>query len=225
MLLVSLWLRASSPDRGQPAPAAVRASSVAILPFINASPDSADDYLGPGVGAELTGALTRVPDSEVPPAPPLSPTAGAGNPRLAGRRLGVATVLVGSVRRSGDRLRVTARLVDVDEGFDLWSEAYERAAGELFDIEDEIRDAVATALRAAGPARLRAAPVGSAPASPPTMPTWRAAIELDRPTPGSNRRAVDTSPARSDSIPPSLRPTRRWPTPTSEAAASRRCRP
>ena len=60
LLAVSLWLRASVPARSQPAPIAVRPNSMAILPFINASPDSADDYLGPGVAAELTRSLTRL---------------------------------------------------------------------------------------------------------------------------------------------------------------------
>src|SRR5688500_6024084 len=191
LLVVSLYLRAASPNRGRPLPAAVRASSVAVLPFINTSPDVADDYLGHGLGADLTEALTHVPGLDVRArSSAFAPRQARGDPRLAGRRLGVATVLVGSVRRSGDRLRVTARLVDVEEGFDVWAEAYEREAGELFDIEAEIRDAVATALRAAGPADSAAPP----PANRTSFSAYDAYMagryELELPTPGSNRRAV-----------------------------------
>ena len=103
--------------------------------------------------------------------------------------MGVATVLVGSVRRSGDRLRVTARLVDVEQGFDIWSEAYERPAGELFQIEAEIRNAVAAALRAGEPAD-----TAYLPGTPTTFSAYDAYLagryELERPAPGSNRRAI-----------------------------------
>ena len=189
LLVVSLWLKASSPNRGQPTPPAVRASSVAVLPFVNTSPDVADDYLGYGLGAELTEALTGIPGLDVPArSSAFAPRQAQGDPRLAGRRLGVATVLVGSVRRSGDRLRVTARLVDVQEGFDLWSEAYERPADELFSIEVEIRDAVATALRAGGSVD-SASSLGQTSFS--AYDAYLAGrYELEQPTPGSNRRAI-----------------------------------
>ena len=189
LLVVSLWLKASSPNRGQPIPAAVRASSVAVLPFVNTNPDLADDYLGYGLGAELTEALRGVPGLDVPArSSAFAPRQARGDPRLAGRRMGVATVLVGSVRRSGDRLRVTARLVDVEEGFDIWSEAFERPAGELFSIETEIRDAVAAALRAGGLAD-SASSLGQTSFS--AYDAYLAGrYELEQPTPGSNRRAV-----------------------------------
>ncbi len=191
LLAGSLYLRAASPNRGRPLPAAVRASSVAVLPFMNTSPDVADDYLGHGLGADLTEALARMPGLDVRPrSSAFAPRQARGDPRLAGRRMGVATVLVGSVRRSGDRLRVTARLVDVEEGFDVWSEAYERPAAELFDIEHEIRDAVATALRAPGPADSTAAPRGIRTSFSAHDAYLAGRYELERPTPGSNRRAV-----------------------------------
>ncbi|MDF3053655.1 MAG: tetratricopeptide repeat protein, partial [Geminicoccaceae bacterium] len=106
LLVASLYLRAASPNRGRPLPAAVRASSVAVLPFVNTSPDVADDYLGHGLGADLTEALTRVPGLDVRSrSSAFAPRQARGDPRLAGRRLGVATVLVGDVRRSADRVR------------------------------------------------------------------------------------------------------------------------
>jgi serine/threonine-protein kinase len=124
---------------------------MAILPFVNASPDSSEDYLGPGVAAELTRALNRLAGLRVAAR---SSAFGLrqpdGDARIIGRRLNVGTVLQGSVRRSNRRLRVTAHLVDVDEGFDLWSETYERAPAEIFAVQDEIEKAVAATLRLPG---------------------------------------------------------------------------
>ncbi|HJR16511.1 MAG TPA: tetratricopeptide repeat protein [Gemmatimonadales bacterium] len=191
LLVGSFWLRATSPRRDQPLQSAVRAASVAVLPFVNTSPDVAEDYLGYGLAAELTQALNEVSGLQVSPrTSAFAPRQIRGDPRIAGRRMGVATVLLGSVRRSDDRIRITARLVDVEEGFDVWSEAYEREARELFDIENEIRDAVARALRIQIPTDSTAHP--SPPAS--SFQAYDAYLagryELDRLSPGSNRRAI-----------------------------------
>ena len=190
LLVVSLWLRATTPTRGQPLPPAARASSLAVLPFVNTSPDVADNYLGHGLAAELTRRLARVQGLRVSPrSSAFAPRQVQGDPRIAGRRMGVAAVLMGSIRRSGDRLRVTARLVDVDEGFDIWSETFERQSSEVFDIEDEIRIAVADALRA---------PLGRESTAGQLRPTTSVLAydaylagqyELDHPAPGSARRA------------------------------------
>jgi serine/threonine-protein kinase len=151
LLAASMWLRASAPARGQPVRVAVRPNSMAILPFVNASPDSSENYLGHGVAAELTRTLNEMTGLRVAAR---SSAFGLkqtdGDLRTLGRRLNVGTVLQGSVRRSGDRLRVTARLVDVDEGFDLWSETYERTPAELLAVQGAIRDAVARTLRLPG---------------------------------------------------------------------------
>jgi TolB-like protein/Tfp pilus assembly protein PilF len=190
LLVVSLWLRATTPNRGQPLPAAARASSLAVLPFVNTSPDVADDYLGYGLAAELTRGLARVHGLRVSPrTSAFAPRQVHGDPRIAGRRMGAAAVLIGNVRRSDDRLRVTARLVDVEEGFDIWSETYERQTSEVFDLESEIRVAVADALRT---------PVGPDSTAKQFKPTtsvlaydaYLAGVyELDHLAPGSARRA------------------------------------
>ena len=148
LLVGSLWLRASVPRSGEPVRAAVRANSMAILPFTNASPDPADDYLGHGVASELTRSLDQLPGLRVAARSSAFGLQQAnGDPRVTGRRLNVGAVLQGSIRRSGERLRVTAHLVDVDDGYDLWSETYERSTNEIFAVQDEIRDAVAGTLR------------------------------------------------------------------------------
>ena len=192
LLAVSLWLRASTPVRSQPVPLAVRPNSMAILPFINTSPDSSEDYLGHGVASELTRAFSRLTGVRVAAR---SSAFGLrqpdGDPRIIGRRLNVGTVLQGSVRRSSDRLRVTAHLVDVDEGFDLWSETYERTPAEIFAVQDEIRQAVAMTLRLPG-----VADSTSRPARPTTsLPAYDAYLAgrylLEQRSPGTAPRAID----------------------------------
>ena len=150
LLGLSLWLRATAPESAEPVRAAVRPNSMAILPFTNASPDSADDYLGYGVAVELTRSLNQLPGLRVAArSSAFGVQPGSDDPRITGRRLNVGSVLQGSIRRSGDRLRVSAHLVDVNDGFDLWSETYERPAADIFAVQDEIRDAVAGTLRLA----------------------------------------------------------------------------
>jgi TolB-like protein/Tfp pilus assembly protein PilF len=148
LLAVSLWLRAGVPDGADPVIATVRRSSIAVLPFLNTNPDSLDDYLGTGVAAELTRGLDRLPGLRVAPrSSVMAHQLRDQDPRSVGRALGVSTVLEGSIRRAGDRLRVTAHLVDVAEGFDLWSDTYERSPADLPDIQREIRLGVAGAFR------------------------------------------------------------------------------
>ena len=152
LLALTLWLRYTAPV---PPPAAAvpepRPNSVAVLPFVNASPDSAQDYFSEGVSAELTAALGRVPGLRVAaPASSFALERPSEDPRQAGRRLNVGTVLEGSVRRANDRLRVTVHLVSVSEGFDLWSETYDRRPQEIFDVQEEIVHAVVTTLRVPG---------------------------------------------------------------------------
>ena len=155
LLALTLWLRYTAPT---PAPAAAvaepRPSSVAVLPLVNASPDSAGEFFSDGITRELTAALGRVPGLRV--AAPTSVFAlrrPGEDPRDAGRRLNVATVLEGSVRHATDRLRVTVHLVSVSEGFDLWSETYERTPGEIFAVQEEIVRSVVAALRVPGAER------------------------------------------------------------------------
>lgn len=165
LFAVTLWLRYTAP---RPAPAAIvtepRPSSIAVLPLVNASPDSANEYLSDGVTEELTAALERMPGLRVAaPSSAFAVRRRSEDPREAGRRLDVATVLEGSVRQAGDRLRVTVHLVNVREGFDLWSETYERLPGEVFAVEQEIARSVVAALRirGAGPLPAAAAPTSS----------------------------------------------------------------
>lgn len=155
LLALTLWLRYTSPT---PAPIAAapepRPTSVAVLPLVNASPDSAAEFFSEGVSRELAAALGRVPGLRVAaPGSVFALRRPNEDPRDAGRRLGVATVLEGSVRQTNDRLRVIVHLVSVGEGFDLWSETYERTPAEIFAVQEEIVRSVVATLRVPGAER------------------------------------------------------------------------
>jgi serine/threonine protein kinase/tetratricopeptide (TPR) repeat protein len=131
--------------------------SVAVLPFENLSADPDNEFFADGLAEELLNALTHIDGLRV-----AARTSSFSFKRTTtdiaevGAKLNVATVLEGSVRRAGNRVRVTVKLVDVANGFQLWSERYDRAMADIFDLQDEIARAVAerfkltlTALRSA----------------------------------------------------------------------------
>jgi len=134
---------------GSPAAGAGAARFIAVLPFVNASPDPDADYLSDGITDELINALTKVEGLRV--ASRTSAFALKGKPqdvRATGALLGVSAVLEGTVRQAGGRLRVTARLTATDDGRHLWSERYDRPAGDVFAIEDDIARTIVSTLRA-----------------------------------------------------------------------------
>jgi TolB-like protein/Tfp pilus assembly protein PilF len=146
LLLLTLWLRLTAPTpAAPPVKVAARPNSIAVLPFINTNPDSTDDYLGVGLASGLTRTLSRLAGIRV--ADQASAFSEWGDPLGRGRRLQVGTVLEGTLRRVGDQLRVTARLVDVNQGFELWSETYDRRSAEVLQVQEEIVRAVAATLR------------------------------------------------------------------------------
>jgi TolB-like protein/tetratricopeptide (TPR) repeat protein len=123
-------------------------NSVAVLPFTNLSGDAARDFFSDGMSEELLNLLARVPGLQV--ASRTSSFAYKGRNvdiREVGRELGVETVLEGSVRQSGDRVRITAQLIDAETGFHLWSETYDRRLADIFQVQDEIAAAIVGKLR------------------------------------------------------------------------------
>jgi len=120
--------------------------SIAVLPFVNMSDDK--DYFADGLSEELLNLLAKFPDLKV--AGRTSSFAFKGKNedlRTVGEALSVAHVLEGSVRRSGDRLRITAQLIKVDDGYHIWSETYDRQMADIFDIQDDVATAIADALK------------------------------------------------------------------------------
>lgn len=129
------------------APAAA-ARSLAVLPFVNLGSSAEDAYLSDGISDEILAALTRVEGLRV--ASRTSSFAYRGRDqdvRTIGRQLSVESVLEGTVQRSGGRLRVTTRLVNVADGYHLWSARYDKEMADVFAIEDEIAEKVARVLR------------------------------------------------------------------------------
>ncbi len=125
-----------------------RARSIAVLPFVNMSNDPDQEYFSDGISEELLNALAKI--SELRVAARTSSFAFKGKNQditSIGNQLKVETVLEGSVRKSGERLRITAQLINVADGFHLWSETYDRNITDIFVIQDEISAAIIKALR------------------------------------------------------------------------------
>jgi adenylate cyclase len=136
-----LWSRLATP------PPAVY-ESIAVLPFANLSGDPDNDYFSDGMAEELLNLLAQVPGLQV--AARTSSFAYKGqniDVREIGRVLSVDTVLEGSVRRSGQRVRITAQLVDASTGYHLWSQNYDRQMEDIFAVQDEISAEIVVALK------------------------------------------------------------------------------
>jgi serine/threonine protein kinase/Tfp pilus assembly protein PilF len=124
------------------------AASVAVLPFANLSPDPENEFFSDGLADELIGALSRVVGLHVASRSSAFAFKGKNEDvRRIGERLNVRTVLEGSVRKAGSRLRVSAQLVSTADGYQLWSEVYNRQMEDVFAIQDEIAQSIAAALR------------------------------------------------------------------------------
>ena len=122
--------------------------SIAVLPFVNMSSDPEQDYFSDGLSEELLNLLAKVPQLQV--AARTSSFSFKGQNleiREIAQKLGVAHVLEGSVRKSGDQVRITAQLIRADNGFHLWSETWDRTLENIFTIQDEIAAHVVEALR------------------------------------------------------------------------------
>lgn len=123
--------------------------SVAVLPFLNRSQDPAEDYFSDGLAEELLTVLSKIGGLHVAARTSAFQFKGK-NEDLAtiGRKLRVGTIVEGSVRRSGNRMRVAVRLVQADDGVQLWSESYDRVLEDLFLVQDDIARSVARELHA-----------------------------------------------------------------------------
>lgn len=123
--------------------------SIAVLPFVNASASADNEYLVDGITDELINALSLVDSLRVASRTSVFALKGrALDVRAIGALLGVAVVLEGSVRRQGERLRVTAQLTATDDGRLLWSQRYDRELQDVFAVQDELARTIVTTLRA-----------------------------------------------------------------------------
>jgi TolB-like protein len=122
--------------------------SIAVLPFVNMSDDPGNEYFSDGLSEEIMNLLANVPGLKV-----IGRTSSFAfkdkneDLRVIGQSLGVKTVLEGSVRKSGDRVRITAQLVDVSDGTHIWSESYDRTMTDIFAVQDDVAAAIINALQ------------------------------------------------------------------------------
>jgi TolB-like protein len=133
---------------GRPAP--VVEASIAVLPFDDLSPGKDQGYFADGVAEEILNKLARIPDPDLRVTARNSSFAFRDQDkdmRTIGQTLGVAHLLEGSLRKSGDQLRITAQLIRADTGFHLWSQTYERPLTDVFMIQEDIATKVAQALQ------------------------------------------------------------------------------
>ncbi len=121
--------------------------SIAVLPFTNMSADPENEYFSDGLTEELLNVLAKNPDLKVTGRTSSFAFKGKQEDlRGIGQKLGVGTLLEGSVRKSGNRVRITAQLVSVADGFHLWSETFDRVLDDIFAVQDEIASSVSKAM-------------------------------------------------------------------------------
>lgn len=146
--LVALGYAARTRRDTTPTTAPSTAKSVAVMPFVNLSSASDDEYFSDGMTEELIDALSKLPDLRVAARSSVFALKRRNlTPRDVAKELGVTGVLEGTVRRSGNRLRISAQLVDATTGYSLWAERYDRDARDVFAIQDDISRSIVNALR------------------------------------------------------------------------------
>jgi len=121
--------------------------SIAVLPFTDMSPAKDQEYFSDGLSEELITALAKIPDLKVAGRTSSFSYKGINkNLETIGNELRVSTILEGSLRKSGNQLRITAQLINTDDGFNIWSDSYEIEFTDIFSVQDKITKAIITAL-------------------------------------------------------------------------------
>jgi serine/threonine-protein kinase len=142
--LFALWTRSTTGAGG----ASTGMSSIAVLPFADLSPDHANAWLGDGVAEALINALVHVPGLTVTARNSAFSFRGReADVQEIGRQLHVGVVLTGSVQRAGDQLRISAQLVNTATGVNLWADRFDRPAGDIFAVQDEVAQSAVAALK------------------------------------------------------------------------------
>jgi len=153
--------------------------SIAVLPFADMSPNSDQEYFSDGLSEEVLNLLAQIRDLKVIGRTSSFAFKGRNEDlRTIGSTLGVAYLLAGSVRKAGDDLRITAQLIQADDGSHLWSQSYDRRLENVFAIQTEIAGSIAEALRVSLAGPEQAAPVAQAAASLPAYDLFLQARRL-----------------------------------------------
>jgi serine/threonine-protein kinase len=152
---------------------ATQEPSIAVLPFANMSSDKENEYFSDGLAEEIINALAHIPGLKVTARTSAFAFRGKEQDiRKIAATLRVRTILEGSVRRSGNRIRITAQLINAEDGYHLWSERYDREMADVFAMQDEIAQAIAIALQV----KLSVTP-RSTPRYKPPLPAYEALLK------------------------------------------------
>ena len=123
-------------------------NSVAVLPFVNMSADPENEYFSDGITEELINALTKVENLLVTSRTSSFAFKGKNHDiREIGSQLDVGTILEGSVRKAGNKVRITAQLINISDGYHFWSEVFDRELEDIFEVQDEISKMIASKLK------------------------------------------------------------------------------
>ena len=142
-----VWERQLLVDEAEGPQPATKRTSIAVLPFVNMSSDPEQEFFSDGMTEEILNALARIDGLRVIARTSAFAYKGQNlDLREVGRSLGVANIVEGSVRKAGNRLRITAQLIDTTDGGHIWSEVYDRELTDVFAIQDEIATSIARAL-------------------------------------------------------------------------------
>jgi len=142
---IGLYLRSA---RAGPSAVSTNNISIAVLPFVDMSPARDQEYFSDGLSEQLIHELARIPGLKVAGRSSAFQFKGKNEDlRSVGKKLGVRNVLEGSVRRDGNHLRITAELIKADDGFQLWSQTYDREIKDIFAVQDEIARAATDAMQ------------------------------------------------------------------------------
>jgi TolB-like protein/Flp pilus assembly protein TadD len=146
LVVMAFWFGHEA--RRGPAGASTETASVAVLPFVDMSQGKDQEYFTDGLAEELLNALAKIPELRVAGRTSSFQFKGRNEDlRVIGEKLNVGAILEGSVRKAGRRVRITAQLLKVGDGFHLWSETYDRELDDIFAVQDDIARSVSTALK------------------------------------------------------------------------------
>ena len=151
LLAIRAWRRDThrrGPADVAPAPVVATAKSIAVLPFVNMSGEAENEYFADGLSEELLNLLAKIPELRVAARTSAFKFKGEKiNVQEVAQKLNVAHVLEGSVRKSGNKVRITAQLIKAADGYHVWSETYDRTLDDIFVVQDDIAGAVVKALQ------------------------------------------------------------------------------
>lgn len=147
-LLIWQLLRGSGPGSGENQPATAAQKSIAVLPLLNESGDPKDEYFSDGLSEELIAALSHIGELKV-----IGRSSSfrfkdrKEDSKTIGQKLGVTSLLEGTVRKQGNKVRIVAELVNAADGISLWTETFDRELKDIFAVQEEIAAAVAASLK------------------------------------------------------------------------------